>query len=81
MNRSTKMPWDDCKVAFGTTADSDAIFAWAERYQKHFPAGWTFDGVDSSGARTVVLFRVQGEVRRTEGDAVKKSLRSLEIQS
>ncbi len=78
MEEPKLVPWDDCKVAFGVDADADALFAWAERFAKHFPKGWKFDGTDSSGARMVALFSVQGIVDRADGETVAKSLRSLE---
>ena len=71
-------PWDDCKVCFGVDADADELFAWAEKYAKHFPCGWRFEGTDATGLRMVAVFSVAGLVDRASGEVIRKSLDTLE---
>lgn len=68
------LPWDDCKVAFG--CDDDGALWRADKHGKlKLPHGWKLDGTDGSGARSVVIFRVEGGLWPEDGDRVKSALR------
>lgn len=66
----TELPWDDCKVAFGIE-DGDAVWDVCGGNGKHadLPAGWSLNETDGSGARLVVVFRVEGVAPTAEDGA------------
>lgn len=72
-------PWDDCKVAFGF--DNPEVFeAWMEETDDGrglLPEGWTLCECDGSGARYVVVFRVEGPLRAEDGLAVQAILAAI----
>lgn len=63
------MPWDDLKVAFGIGENVDRLWRAHDAGKMAFPDGWEMSETDSSGARTVAVFRVS--VMPTEADAFK----------
>jgi hypothetical protein len=72
-----KIPWDDCKVAFGVD-DSEAFYGWIEAMQDGkgvLPTGWSFCETAGSGAQFVAVFRVEGALRVEDGFAVTEILR------
>lgn len=72
------LPWDDCKVAFG--CDNEEKFWSAHKFGKlALPHGWSVYGTDSSGARSVILFRVEGALWPEDGDRVKSMLRRVGV--
>lgn len=70
------LPWDDCKVAFGCD-DEDALWLADKHGKLKLPHGWKLDGTDGAGARSVVIFRVEGGVWPEDGDRVKSALRRI----
>lgn len=77
-------PWDDLKVAFGfDDSDDSAVKLFNEIWDDGldgdsiWPAGWSIDGTDTSGARMVVEFRVEGPLREEDGRFVKSLLRDI----
>lgn len=69
-------PWDDCKVAFGVEGESTVESMWYDNSM--LPPGWSLDETDTSGARVVAVFRVEGRLTQKDGEAVERLLRSLE---
>lgn len=68
------IPWDDCKIAFGVTADVEDV--WNIKPES-LPSGWTLNETDSSGARLVAVFRVEGIPTAEDGTKVAAILASL----
>ena len=74
---STETPWDDCKVAYGI---------WNEEISDRFypdvdgllPTGWELDETDRTGARCVIVFRVNGIPKEDDGNAVRSLLEKLD---
>jgi hypothetical protein len=75
-------PWSDCKVAFDVDCDDEQVweaFAFLPtRSRYELPTGWSIDETDRSGARTVVVFRVEGvPLRITDGGTVALILHDI----
>lgn len=72
----TALPWDDCQVAF--SFDGDSLGFWAVCDEQHpefrFPFGWEPNATDTSGARCVVVFRVEGPPSLAAGQGVRATL-------
>ena len=69
----SEMPWSDCKVAFGVD-DIDSFRWWLERTnwgEGHLPEGWSICETDASGARFVVVCRVEGLPDPKDGEIVR----------
>ena len=64
---SRALPWSDLKVAFGITNPERYLKAH-DRGAAPLPAGWSLTEIDGSGARWVIVFRVE-EVIPTVEDA------------
>lgn len=75
---SVSLPWGDCKVAFDFGGDVDALWDSFDAGEHKLPGGWSLKGTNSEGARLVVIFRVDGDLLRADGDVVAKLLRSIE---
>lgn len=73
MNKASKTPWCDCKVAFSVD-DADPF---DHTILKPLPDGWSLDGIDGTGARWVAVFRVAGVPTVEDGRKVKRWLRSI----
>ncbi len=77
------MPWGDCKVCFDFDGDlelEDRLWEafWPTETAAHkLPDGWSLNETDGTGARLVVVFRVEGELRRKDGEVVARLLRSI----
>lgn len=75
--KDESMPWDDLKVAFSVN-NQDAFEVWGDEHSVWYegstilPAGWSVCETDSSGARHVVIFRVQGEFKKSDAQVVGK---------
>jgi hypothetical protein len=70
-------PWADCKVAYGVD-DEAALWRWYDRTKAaELPAGWSLDETDCSGARCVVVFRVEGLPAVEDGKAVARIVRRV----
>ena len=73
----SEFPWCDCKVAYGID-DSEKFERWMDRTDDGkglLPEGWDLCETDSSGARYVAVFRVEGMPTVADGVAVRKLLR------
>lgn len=73
-----RVPWCDCKVAFGID-DPETFERWMDRTDDGeglLPAGWTLCETDGTGARYVAIFRVDGALALGDGSAVAHLLRS-----
>ena len=84
--KEESMLWDDLKVAFSID-DQDAFEAWGDEHgvwyedNKILPAGWSVCETDSSGARHVAVFRVQGDFNKSDAQVVAKLITQfLEIK-
>lgn len=67
-------PWDDLKLAFGYD-DASGLSQWwglDGRCDGELPEGWELVETDSSGARHVAVFRVEGDFRQDDARAVQK---------
>lgn len=71
---SNTTPWDDCKVAFSvdTIVGDDELFSAIE--VGVWPEGWEFTESDGSGARLVLIFRVEGSLREIDGRRVRRQI-------
>ena len=76
-----QQPWSDAKVAFGfdeTHEDANELLreVWDDALDGSsvWPRGWSLDETDASGARMVVVFRVEGPVREQDGRVVRRIL-------
>lgn len=76
-----EQPWDDLKVAFGfDDRDERAVKLLNEIWDDGldgdsvWPEGWSIDETDASGARMVVVFRVEGPLREEDGRLVRAML-------
>jgi len=75
-----KMPWHDCKVAFDIE-NIDKFRRWLDKTEdgKGFlPEGWSFNEWDCSGARCVVVFRVESPLREVDGKTVRRLLNRID---
>ena len=72
---SKNAPWDDCKVAFSID-NADAFDQWWDdpKHAEDLPHGWSVVEIDSSGARYVVVFQIEGMPTKADGQKVKKFL-------
>lgn len=82
MKTNELMPWCDCKVAFRFDGHEEVVWTtlWRgnnEGRTKLLPRGWTLDGTDASGARMVVIFRVDGIPKPSDGLKVQRLLERL----
>lgn len=68
--------WDDCKVAFNVSY-VDRVWAAYDRGELNLPAGWTLSSTDSTGARCVVIFRVEGTPITEDGERVREILNKI----
>ncbi len=76
MNENAQVPWSDCKVAFGCD-DEDAVWMASDCGRLSLPPGWSLTETDCSGARCVVIFRVEGLPTKAAGRAVAAALASI----
>ena len=67
-------PWSDCKVAFGIN-NPDRWISAHDRGAIVLPFGWEWNEVDSSGARSVIVFRVEGVPTVEDGREVARTIR------
>jgi len=77
----SEMPWSDCKVAFGVD-DNDAFERWMEHTnwaEGLLPEGWSICEKDWSGARAVVVCRVEGLPDPRDGQIVKELLEQASL--
>lgn len=84
-HREAEFPWGDCKVAFDydpQTDDWEIILkdVWDQDMQEGnvWPNGWSLNEIDSSGARRVLIFRIEGDLRRQDGEIVKSLIEKME---
>jgi hypothetical protein len=79
--QSKTLPWDDCKVAFGITKNYAAVEDYFVKCtdNRHFPVGWHLSEKDDAGGRCVVVFRVEGELKKEDGEKVRKFLDNLKL--
>lgn len=52
-----RIPWCDCKVAYSVN-NTERLWRAYDAGKMILPEGWEMNGTDCSGARCVVLFRV-----------------------
>ena len=71
------IPWDDCKVAFRYNGQTDIDDIWDAIPKESLPNGWELNETDCSGARCVVIFRVNGTLNATDGQSVRELLDNL----
>lgn len=71
-----KTPWCDCKVAFEIDEDG-LLWRRAQAETLPLPGGWSLCETDSSGARLVAVFRVEGVPRAEDGRVVMSMLRRI----
>lgn len=70
-----KLPWTDMKVAFSINNDEKIWDAWNYGKGKmKLPNGWELIETDSSGARIVVIFRIDHIPTIEEGKLVLKQI-------
>lgn len=81
-DKEREFPWSDCKVAYSVEEDA-ALWEWNDQhnYAPPLPHGWSLCETDGSGARMVAVFRIEGELRREDGERVATILRDLGIAS
>jgi hypothetical protein len=66
-----EFPWGDCKVAFDSESDDhDKIFNFFGYENKYLPKGWELNEIDGTGARTVIIFRVNELLTIEDGNKV-----------
>jgi hypothetical protein len=77
-------PWDDLKVAFGFDDEDERSVELLEEIwdagfggESIWPDGWSMDETDRSGARMVVVFRIEGPLREGDGRQVRSMLRDI----
>lgn len=71
-------PWEDLKVAFSFDGDEEALWALCGHSgAKGLPPGWSLNETDSSGARKVAVFRVEGALLLGDARTVKAALNTL----
>jgi hypothetical protein len=77
-------PWDDLKVSFGFDDSDDRSSALLDEIwndgldgESIWPDGWSINETDASGARMVVVFRVEGPIREEDGRIVGSLLRDI----
>lgn len=75
------LPWGDCKVAFEFDGDADDIWASFYAGAHKLPNGWSLNATNDAGAHLMVIFRVDGDLLRKDGDTVAETLRSMEQTS
>ncbi len=72
---STKLPWDDCKVAF-SVKNTEKIWEYIWCYT--LPVGWEYIKSDGTGSRDIVIFRVEGRLTKKDGVIVSNILKEIE---
>jgi hypothetical protein len=72
------LPWDGIKIGFGFNDDPDIIWNATAAKAVTWPEGWQYSGSDSSGARCVVIFDVEGKPSEADGLAVRMTLDMLQ---
>ena len=72
MASAGELPWSDLKVAFPIN-DPDA--AWKLDDRKPWPGGWQMTETDSTGARAVAIFRVNGVPSVPDAEAISRMLK------
>jgi hypothetical protein len=77
-------PWDDLKVSFGfDDSDERSVKLLEEIWddglggESIWPEGWSIDETDTSGARMVVVFRIEGPLREEDGRVVRSMLHDI----
>ena len=74
---SDETPWDDCKVAFSIEEDG-RLWSLHEAGCLPLPPGWSLAETDSSGARLVAIFRIEGFYPlKEDGDRVLYTLKEM----
>lgn len=69
------------KVAFSVD-EVDALWDALDNQELHLPEGWSLDETDSSGARYVAVFRIEGVMPTFEdGLAVQAALDAIQRRS
>jgi hypothetical protein len=68
------IPWDDLKVAFSYDGDVEKLWKRVESGRRKFPDGWKLVESDTSGARAVVVFRVEGIPSVVDALVVRRKL-------
>jgi hypothetical protein len=75
-------PWDDVKVAFDfndtKTDDASDLLDEICEEDAFWPVGWSWVETFASSTHMMVIFRVEGAVRRDDGRAVRKLLNDIE---
>lgn len=72
------MPWDDLKVAFGFDGDEEGLWAaFGPGGTGTLPAGWSLNETDSSGARKVAVFRIEGPLVLDDARAVSGAIKAV----
>lgn len=71
-----ELPWSDCKVAYGID-DEDALEVLYYNESNLLPEGWEYNETDCSGARCVVVFRVNCLLTIKDGEATMNVLKEL----
>ncbi len=75
-----RVPWCDAKVAFSIN-DAEKFWRCVQSGMLSLPAGWEANETDGVGASGyVAIFRVSGEIRVEDGQAVVKELRRLRLK-
>lgn len=78
---SREMPWSDLKAAFGID-DEDGLWDWVGHSgtaDGQLPDGWSLTETDSSGARKVAIFRVEGPLSEQDGMKVTELLQRFQM--
>lgn len=75
---SDDLPWSDCKVAFGIKDPENAWLLHRNPFKTMLPDGWSLDETDCSGARCVVVFRVDIIPTKADGNRVLQALRDVD---
>ena len=70
-------PWNDCQVAFGIDDDIDDDLLLPMLDQANWSEGWEFTESDGTGARTVLIFRVTGQLTHEDGKRTKLLIRRI----
>jgi len=70
-------PWGDCKVAFDVE-DHNALWDAEDRGGLNLPRGWKLNETDTSGARAVAVFRVEGVPTVAAGALVAEEIARID---
>lgn len=80
-HKNTQLPWDDLKIAFGLdTPDVYDMFFVSDgltdltQWGHRLPRGWSIDCLDTTGARSVLVFRVETMPTKRHGEQVRRLL-------